>query len=73
MSAVENKLSALLDKHLGISDSAALDSSSVELGINSMDAINFLKVVNSEFGVDIAPEEAAQFASMRDLVNRLDG
>ena len=73
MASVEDRVAGLLDKHLGISDRAMLDVSVGELGVNSVDAVNFLKTVNQEFGVDISAEEAAGFGQMRDLINHLGG
>ncbi len=61
-----------MEQHLGIADRSMLDVPVGELGVNSMDSVAFLKTVNQEFGVDISPEEAAGFAKMRDLINRLE-
>ncbi len=73
MASIEERVGDLAEKHLGISDRAMLDASVGELGINSMDAVNFLKTVNQEFGVDISPDEAAGFNNFRDLINHLGG
>lgn len=73
MASVEERVGALVEKHLGISDRAQLDVNTSELGVNSMDAVAFLKTVNQEFGVNIAPNEAAGFPKLRDLINHLEG
>lgn len=73
MASIEDRVAGLLDKHLGISDRASLDSNVRDLGVNSVDAVNFLKTVNQEFGVDISPDVASGFNSMRDLINHLGG
>lgn len=44
-----------------------------ELGVDSIDAVNFLKTVNQEFSVDILAEESAGFGQRRDLINHLGG
>ncbi len=73
MASVEERVGSLVEQHLGISDRALLDADTSELGVNSMDAVAFLKKVNQEFGVDIAPDSAASFATLRDLINHLEG
>lgn len=73
MSSVEKRIGDLVEKHLGISDRSQLDSDVSELGVNSMDSVNFLKVVNQEFGKNIAPEVAAGFKRFRDLITYLEG
>ena len=73
MASVEDRVGNLVEKHLGISDRAKLDTNMSDLGVNSMDAVNFLKIVNQEFGVDISPEVASGFTSMRDLIKHLGG
>lgn len=69
----EERVGDLVEKHLDITDRAMLDANFGELGVNSMDAVNFLKTVNQEFGVAISPDEASGFSSMRDLINHLRG
>lgn len=71
MASVEERVGALVEKHLGISDRSKLDANVGDLGVNSIDAVNFLKTVNEEFGVDISPEQAAGFSTLRDLINHL--
>ena len=71
MASAEERVGNLVEKHLGISDRAMLDADLSELGVNSVDAVNFLKTVNQEFGVEISPEVARDFTSLRDLINHL--
>lgn len=73
MASVEDRVADLVEKHLGISDRSSLDVNVSELGVNSMDAVSFLKTVNQEFGASISPEEASGFTTLRDLVNLLSG
>ncbi len=73
MASTEDRVANLAATHLNISDRSMLDVSASDLGVNSMDAVNFLKMVNQEFGTNITGEEAAQLASLRDLINHLDG
>lgn len=73
MASVEERFGDLAEKHLGISDRALLDADVSQLGVNSMDAVNFLNTVNQEFGASIAPEDAAGLKSLRELVKLLGG
>ena len=73
MASVEDRVAALVEEHLGISDRAQLDVSTSELGVNSMDAVAFLKKVNQEFGVDLSPAETAGFSTLRQLIDHLEG
>ena len=73
MASIEDRVADLLEKRLGISDRSSLDVNSSELGVNSVDAVSFLKVINQEFGANISPEEAAGFTSIRDIINHLGG
>ena len=73
MASVEERFGDLVEKHLGITDRALLDADASQLGVNSMDAVNFLDTVNQEFGANISPEDAAGFNSLRDVINHLGG
>ena len=73
MATTEDRIANLAEKHLGISDRAALDADIGDLGVNSMDAVNFLKTVNEEFGIEITPQDAINLNTLRDLINHLDG
>ena len=73
MATTEERIGDLTEKHLGISDRAMLDVDLSELGLNSIDAVNFLKMVNQEFSVEISRDVALGFNTLRDLINHLDG
>ena len=73
MSNIEKRIGDLVEEHLGISDPSHLDVNVSELGLNSMDGVNFLKTVNQEFSVNISPEDATGFSKLRDLINHLEG
>ena len=42
------------------------------LGVNSVDAVAFLKEVCTEFNVDIKPEDSAKFESMQAVVDYVE-
>ena len=71
MSSVENRVAGLANSLLNISDRSALDSDVGDLGVNSVDAIAFLKAVNGEFGTNISADQAAGFKTLRALINHL--
>ena len=74
MASVESRVLSLIEEHLGISDIAILDGGDLStFGVNSMDAVSFMKAVSKEFGVDIPPEVARGFKSMRELIAHLEG
>lgn len=49
-----------------------LDSTFAGLGIDSLDAVNILFELESEFGVDIPDEGVSGIESVRDMVNALE-
>lgn len=73
MASTEDRVANLAETHLGISDRSMLDSNVSDLDINSMDTVNFMKMVNEEFGTNITGEEGAKMSSLRDLINHLGG
>ena len=73
MKSVEERVGELVEEHLGISDRALLDSDVGELGLNSMQAVEFIQAVNQEFGDKISPDDASGFTSLRDLIGHLGG
>ncbi len=72
MATTEQRFQSLLEQHLGISDPDAINSSASDLGINSVDAVAFLKEVCKEFNVNISPGDAVKLGSMRAVVNHID-
>lgn len=73
MASTEDRVANLAETHLGISDRSMLDANVSDLGVNSMDAVNFMKMVNEEFGTNITGEEGAKMSSLRDLIDHLGG
>ena len=71
MSTVEQRFIRLLDSHLDIDDASALDADIKDFGINSMDGVSFVKAFNSEFGVNVAPVDAAKISKLRDFLDYL--
>ena len=65
MPTVEERFKALLSEHLGIDDPNAMSSSLSELGINSMDAVSFLKIICKEFSIDFKPDGVPIFTTLQ--------
>lgn len=72
MNATENRLRALIDEHFDLSREASLDGEFSEVGVSSMDAVAFMRIVEREFNVSIPPEESARITNFRKLVAHLD-
>ena len=49
-----------------------IDSSFQELGIDSMDGVNILFALESEFDIDIPDDEARQIRSVREMVEGIE-
>ncbi len=71
MSSVEDRVAGLAAKLLNITDKDAIDSNVSDLGVNSVDAVAFLKAINEEFGTNISADEAGNFSTLRALINHL--
>lgn len=72
MTSVEDRIQSLVETHLGISDRTKLDVRTSELGVNSLEAVAFLKTVNREFGVSIPPSVASGFSTLRAMIEYLE-
>ena len=79
MTATENRLQELLleqARTLDVeSDEApawSLDAKIETTGLNSMAILALIRAINSEFDVNITPEEGAEFTTLRDLVDYLE-
>ena len=77
MSSTEERIRALVDANLDVSDRTSgapldLDRSIAEAGVASTDVVAFWKLVNEEFGVSISAEEFAGLLTPRDLIAHLE-
>ncbi len=72
MATVEQRFKSLLERHLRISDPGAMSSTLSDLGVNSVDAVAFLKAVCKEFGTDFKPEDAANFKNLQAAVDHIE-
>ena len=77
MPSVEERLITLVDENVAMEGRVkgqplALNNSFADSGVNSMAAVAFLRLVMSEFNVQIPPEELAQMANLQGLVDYLE-
>ena len=77
MSSTEERIRALVDANLDISDRTSgapldLDRSIADAGVASTDVVAFWKLVNEGFGVSISAEEFAGLLTPRDLIAYLE-
>lgn len=77
MPSVQERLRTLVEENLEIEGRAkgqplVLTNTFADAGVNSMAAVAFLRVVMSEFNVEIPAEELAQLSNLQGLVDYLE-
>ena len=77
MSSTEERIRALVDANLDVSDRTAgapldLSRSFADAGVASADVVAFWQLVNEEFGVSISAEEFSGLLTPRDLIAHLE-
>lgn len=72
MSGTEDRLRTLITENLDIDRDPDFDRSFSDIGVSSVDAIAFFKLVNQEFGLGLVANECAQFKNLRELVSYID-
>lgn len=72
MSGTEDRLRTLITENLDIDYDPDFDRSFSDIGVSSVDAIAFFKLVNQEFGLGLVANECAQFNNLRELVSYID-
>ena len=72
MSGTEDRLKTLITENLDLDHSPDFDRSFGDVGVSSVDAIAFFKMVNQEFGLGLVADECTQFKNLRELVNFID-
>ena len=55
-----------------ISEPIDMDSSLLDLGLSSMDAVAFARLIQGEFNVNFTPDHCGQLANLSALVEFLD-
>ncbi|MYA32806.1 MAG: acyl carrier protein [Gemmatimonadales bacterium] len=72
MTATEARIQELARQHLDLGRDLDLDTGLLSSDISSLDAVAFVKKVGVAFGVEIPPEEVANWKNMRNLAAFLD-
>ena len=72
VASTEDRLVALVKEHLDFPNAPNFDAGLHDSGVSSVDAVAFIKKVGQAFGVEIPPEEVAQFKNLRDIAAYLD-
>lgn len=67
MASVEDRLFNLARDNLDLGRDPDWDMKLSDSDVSSVDAVAFIKLVNSEFGVNIQPEELGEMETMREL------
>ncbi len=77
MASVEDRLRQLADENLEV-DGQPIgklldpDKSIADLGVSSVDAVAFAKVLEQEFNVSLLPEKIGEISSIGDLIAYLE-
>jgi acyl carrier protein len=67
-----NAVTMAISKQKGLdSSSIDVDSSLLELGVNSLDAISIVYDIEDRYGVEVPNEMLADLETVRDIVNKL--
>lgn len=79
MSQTQTRIKNLLVQHIDLLEEQNVDDLKLDwdlaladYGVNSLVGLAFLELVNKEFEVEIPPEEARKFRTLRDLATYLD-
>ena len=72
MSSTEGRLRALINDNLDLDHDPDFNARFSDVGVSSVDAIAFFKLLNQEFDLGMVAEECTQFDTLRDIVNFID-
>lgn len=72
MASTADRLATMIADNFDLDHAANFDSAFGDLGISSVDAIAFFKLVNGEFDLGLAPDECCQFENLNGLVAFID-
>ncbi len=77
MASTEERLRQLADENLEVDGQPIgklldLGKGLADLGVSSMDAVSFAKVIEQEFNVSLLPEKAGEIPTIGDLIAYLE-
>ena len=72
MASTADRLTTLIADNFDLDHAPNFDSAFGDIGISSVDAISFFKLVNDEFDLGLAPDDCRQFENLSALVAFID-
>ena len=72
MSSTESRLRELIKENLNLDHEPDFDVRFGDVGVSSVEAVAFFKMVNEEFSLNMVAEDCLQFDTLRDLVTHID-
>ncbi len=72
MPSTADRLATLIADNFDLDHAPNFDSAFGDIGISSVDAIAFFKLVNDEFDLGLAPDDCKQFENLSALVAFID-
>ena len=72
MSSTESRLGKLISDNLDLDHEPNFGARFSDVGVSSVDAIAFFKLVNQEFDLGLVAEDCTQFETLNDLVSFID-
>lgn len=72
MASSLDRILSLAEEHLDLGRELNLDVKFSESGVSSMAALAFVRVLNEELGLSIAPADLDEFDTIRSLVAHID-
>ncbi|MCY4378383.1 MAG: phosphopantetheine-binding protein [Candidatus Dadabacteria bacterium] len=77
MASTEERLRQLADENLEVDGQPVgklldLDKDFTDLGVSSLDAVSFAKVLEKEFNVSLLPDKAGEIQTIGDLIAYLE-
>ena len=72
MSSTEARLGKLIRENLDLDHEPDFDARFSDVGVSSVDAIAFFKLINQEFNLGLVAEECSQFETLRQLCEFID-
>ena len=72
MSATKDRITKIVEKTLDLGREPDFNAQFGGSDINSMEAVAFFKLVNDEFGLDMAIEDFSKFQNLQALVEHID-
>ena len=72
---MENKILKIVSRHLSINeDDISLDSDLInDLGADSLDGVELVMILESEFDIEISDDEISDIKTVQDIIDTVNG